>query len=102
MEITSKRYAHDHVSSYKHRGEKLGCTNRFVRAHRANEERKTSRLEELTKRRGLVLSLVNECSVSMEENLVHKKTTVKANVKAKTKGMKLDLSLLYFINMFIK
>ncbi|XP_031571453.1 disks large-associated protein 5-like isoform X2 [Actinia tenebrosa] len=79
MDATNKRYVHDHVSSYKNRGEKLGSSNRFVRAHRANEDRKALRLDEITKRRGLVLSLVNECNLSLEENPSQKKTTVKTN-----------------------
>lgn len=88
MESTNKRYVHDHASSYKNRGEKLGSSNRFVRAHRANEDRKALRLDEITKRRGLVLSLVNECNLSLEENTGKKKTTAKAKDKAiaKAKG----------------
>lgn len=80
MEVISKRYNHDHVSSYKNRGEKLGISNRFVRAHQAKEDRKTSRRDELTKRRGI--AAIGEQNLSIEEAQDTKKSVKKSNKRA--------------------
>lgn len=77
MEVLTKRYNHDHVSSYKNRGDKLGASNRFIRAHRANKERKAVRGGELAKRRGLDDTQDEKKPVNKEKDVAKAQPVVK-------------------------
>ncbi|XP_001627379.2 disks large-associated protein 5 isoform X1 [Nematostella vectensis] len=65
--VARKKYNHNHASNCKG-GEKMGLSNRFVRAIKAGEVRKKTRLDEFSKRRMMPLGEINKHDNTLEES----------------------------------